>query len=72
MLEFEYFEKFKELGKNIAYSDMVNTIVELKDKYIEEACQGIRSWSKTTHILDALGIVEGVAIIRGREALKKC
>jgi hypothetical protein len=71
MLEFEYFEKFKTLGKSIAYSEMVNTILELKDKYIDEA--GIkRSFEETKNIIETLDMVSNIAIIKGRENLEKC
>lgn len=71
MLESEYFEKFKTLGKSIAYSEMVNTISELKDKYIDEA--GIkRSFEETKNIIETLDIIANIAIIKGRENLEKC
>ena len=71
MLEFEYFEKFKTLGKSIAYSEMVNTILELKDKYIDEAGRK-RSFEETKNIIETLDMISNIAIIKGRENLKKC
>ena len=71
MLEFEYFEKFKTLGKSIAYSEMVSTILELKDKYIDEAGRK-RSFKETEKIIETLDMISNIAIIKGRENLKKC
>lgn len=71
MLETEYFEKFKTLGKYLAYGEIVDTISELKTKYIEEA--GIkRSFKETEKIIDTLDMISNIAIIKGRENLKKC
>lgn len=71
MIEFEYFEKFKTLGKHLAYGEIVDTISELKTKYIEEA--GIkRSFKETEKIIDTLDMISNIAIIKGRENLKKC
>jgi hypothetical protein len=50
---------------------MVNTILELKDKYIDEA--GIkRSFEETKNIIETLDMVSNIAIIKGRENLEKC
>ena len=72
MLETEYFEKFKTLGKYLAYGEIIDTINELKQLYREEAKQGLRSWKETEHIINALDILSGSAIIKGKEYLKQC
>lgn len=72
MVEFEYFERFKALGKYLAYSEIVDTINELKQLYREEAKQGFMSLKETEHIINVLDILSGSATIKGREALKKC
>ena len=71
MLEAEYFEKFKTLGKYLAYGEIVDTINELKIKYREEA--GIkRSFKEIEKIIETLDMISNIAIIKGRENLKKC
>ena len=71
MLESEYFEKFKTLGKYLAYGEMVDTINELKMKYHEEAGK-LRSFKETEKIIETLDMISNIAIIKGRENLKKC
>ena len=72
MSEDKYFEKFKSLGKYLAYADMVDLLDEVIMQYHTEAKQGFRSWKETEQIIDALTYVSNIASIRRRGNLKKC
>lgn len=68
MLEEQYFEKFKTLGKYLAYGDMVDTIYEIKEKYRSEV--GIkRNWAETAQIIKALDFVSNIAQGKAQEEL---
>jgi hypothetical protein len=72
MLEAEYCEKFKELGKMIAYDAMINTIIDLRIKYHNEALEGKRTEREAVEIDSALCLLSSMARDRKEEALKKC
>lgn len=68
MLEEVYFEKFKTLGKYLAYGDMVDIVNVVKEKYHSEA--GIkRNWRETEQIIKALDFVSNIAKGKAQEEL---
>lgn len=72
MLESDYFEKFKELGKMVAYDAMINTIIDLRVKYYNEALEGKRTEREVVAIDSALCLLSSIARDKKEEALKKC
>lgn len=72
MLEFDYCEKFKELGKMIAYDSMINAIIDLIVKYHNEALEGKRTEREAFEIDSALCLLSSIARDKKEEALKKC
>lgn len=65
-------EKFKNLGKYLAYDEMINNILDLKVKYHCEALEGKRSERETVEITSALDILSSIASDRKEVYLKKC
>lgn len=65
-------EKFKNLGKYLAYDEMINTILDLKVKYHYEALEGKRSGREEVEIINALDILSSIVRDRKEVYLKKC
>lgn len=65
-------EKFKNLGKYLAYDEMINTILDLKVKYHYEALEGKRSEREYVEITSALDILSSIAGDRKEVYLKQC
>lgn len=72
MLEAEYCDKFKILGKYIAYDEIINTIADLRLKYHKEALEGKRTEREAVEIDSALCLVSSIARDRKEMYLKQC
>lgn len=72
MLESEYCDKFKILGKYIAYDEIISTITDLRLKYHNEALEGKRTEREAVEIDSALCLLSSIARDRKEVYLKKC
>ena len=72
MNETENFEKSVNLGKYLAYDDIISKVTDLKVKYHKESLEGSRSWNETVEITNALDLLSSIARCKSNEALKQC